>query len=904
MKAVRCLSFFLLPLLSYSAQSANSDARSPRMAESSRASAAFGSLPLSFELNRGQTSPEVKFLSRGHGYVLFLTGDEAVLKLQHAAAGNQHSAGGTPENTEASAVRMKFVDAVRNPGVSGTHLLPGKSNYFIGNDPKQWRTNVPIYGGVQYKGIYPGVDLVYYGTEGQIEYDFVVSPGASPERIALQFDGAQPALAANGDLALPTPGGDLRFHKPVIYQTRNSQSRNGSHEAVDGHFVVAANHRVSFAVGNYDHSRPLIIDPLLVYSTFLGGTNTNEGYAIAVDSAGSAYVTGTTLSSDFPTKNPIETYHTGGACAGGNCLDAFVTKFNATGTALVYSTFLGGVNSDYGFGIAVDKSKNAYIVGRTASNDFPVAGASPVHTQCGEIFVLGVPTGTCDETHYDPFAAKLNPAGNAIVYSSFLGGTADDWATGVAVDSAGEAYIVGQTRSPVPTGDPNNPGFPITTTGFLTFLPVTGQIDTFFVKLNASGGGPLYGTFLGSTTQQADSPGTGIAVDKSGNAYVTGYTNAPDFPVTTGAYKTSCVPPPLRLGICNFTQAFVSKLNPALSSTASLIYSTYLGGTAASDQANAIAVDSAGSAYVTGEAISPDFPTTAGALQTTCAPFGTDCVAAFVTKFNPKGTGLVYSTFLGDQTPPTGKLGNATQGLGITLDTSKNAYVTGWVHEGNAASPSFPVVNPVQTLGIVFVSKLNASGKALLFSTHFGGEDGVEQANGIAVDTKGAAYVTGYTLNSNFTTTPGAFQTKQAGSPGNNLNAFAFKIATLAADLSLTNAGPTSVTSGSNIQYVIDTINNGPDTAGSVAMSDTVPTGTTFISVTTNVGTCTAPAVGATGRVTCKVSSLANAASLNVTLTVNVTATSGHITDTATVSSTAFDINTKNNTAKVTTTVN
>lgn len=898
MRSVRCLPLVLVALLAHSTPSAKPDAGNPQPTTApSGGRVASRNMPLSFEVNRGQTSPEVKFLSRGDGYVLFLTGDQAVLEMRHAAAGDPRSGAASDTATAASVVRMKLQGAAPKAKVAGTQPLPGKSNYFLGNDPRKWRIHVPNYARVEYTNIYPGVDLVYYGTQGQLEYDFVVAPGASAERIALEFDGAQPTLAANGDLTLDIRGGDLRFHKPLIYQ-----SKDGSRQAVDGSYIVTSN-RVSFALGNYDHSRALVIDPLLVYSTYLGGTKLSEGDAMAIDSAGSVYVTGHTLSSDFPTKNPIEPYHTGGACAGGTCLDVFVTKFNATGTALVYSTFLGGMNDDYGFGIAVDSAKNAYVVGRTASNDFPVAGAM-VHPVCGEILVMGVPTGTCDETHFDAFATKLNSSGSGIVYSSFIGGTADDWATGVAVDSAGEAYIVGQTQSQTPTGDVNNPGFPITpSTGFLTTLPAGGQIDTFFVKLNASGGGPLYGTFLGSTTVVANSPGAGIAVDKSGNAYVTGFTNAPDFPVTTGAFKTSCVPPPLRLGLCNGNQAFVSKLNPALSLKASLIYSTYLGGTttAASDQGNAIAVDSAGSAYVTGLASSADFPTTTGAFQTSCVVFSGACTAAFVTKLNTTGTGLVYSTFLGDETPPNGKVGNAAQGFAIAVDGSKNAYVTGWVHEANPGNPSFPVVNPLQTPGVVFLSKLSPTGKALLFSTHFGGT-ATEQGSGIAVDAKASVYVAGFTLSHDFTTTLGAFQTSEAG-PLSNPNAFAFKIATVAADLSLTNAAPGTITSGSNLSYVIDTTNTGPDTAASVVMSDTVPAGTTFVSVTTNVGSCTAPPVGGVGKVMCKVSSLANAASLDVTLTVKVTATSGAINDTASVTSAAFDINTKNNAAKVSTTV-
>ena len=897
---------FLLPLVSYPALSTTPRPVAPtHSVERARSHADFGKLPLAFETNRGQTNPQVKFLARGKGYALFLTREEAMLKL---------TGRGTPTSTlsDPAVLRMKLMGANPRAAVIGARELPGKSNYFIGNDPKQWRADIPTYARVQYQGIYPGVDLVYYGTQGQLECDFVVAPGADPGRIAWQFDGATAKLAANGDLLLVVPGGknvpdgELRFHRPVVYQKIGSMR-----QPVTGSYKLSSANRVTFVVANYDRRRALVIDPLLVYSTYLGGSLTNYGYAIAVDSAGSAYVTGETISVNFPTKNPIETYHAGGFCVTGSpCPDAFVTKFNATGTALVYSTYLGGSSADTAFGIAVDSAKNAYVVGRTYSNDFPTT-AGVLRTFCGELMVNNQPTSTCNGNVPDAFVTKINAAGSAILYSTFLGGTFSDFATAVAVDSAGDAYVAGQTYSPLPTGNPNDPGFPVTgATAFQPKFVGVGPPTSFFVELNPTASSELYGTFFGSENPAPaidnSSQASGIAVDKSGKAYVSGNTRASDFPTTAGAFQTSCAP--LRFGQCAGLQGFVGKFDPSLSQKASLVYATYLAGTSGNTEpANAIAVDSAGSAYVTGQAISADFPTTPGAFQTTCAIYQGGCVSAYVTKFNPTGTALVYSTLLGDNIPGPGQIGNSAFGLGIQVDAKKNAYVTGGVSEGNEGVPSFPMVNPIRTVGGAFVSEFNPAGSALLFSTHFGG-GGLgaqgEHPNGIAVDGKGGAYVVGQTSLLTFPTTPGAFQTASGGVNG-TWQGFVFKIATFAADLSITNTAPATVNSGSNLTYVIGLTNNGPDTASTVAVSDTTPTGTTFVSVTTTAGICSAPAVGGTGKVMCKVSSLANAGSLTINLTVKVTAGSGStIKDTASVTSITFDPNTKNNSAKAQTSVN
>jgi uncharacterized repeat protein (TIGR01451 family) len=859
--------------------------------------ARYGKLPMAFEANHGQTDPRVRFLARGSGYELFLTADEAVLALRAGSAidlrqsGSEESAG----IRATSVLRMKLAGANLMPTFSGVEELPGRSNYFLGNDPKKWSTNVPTYRKVRYGNVYPGVDLVYYGSQGQLEYDFVVAPGGDPARIALSFAGAQPNVDANGDLLLSMSGGDVRFRKPVMYQ-----NVGGRKHWVDGHYAIVAGNSVRFEVGNFDHNRALVIDPVLAYSTYLGGTQNDVAWAIAVDSSGNAYVTGETYSLDFPVKNPIESYHTGGNCGDtGQCFDVFVTKLNSTGTALIYSTYLGGINDDIGYGIAVDSAGNAYVAGYTTSDDFPTT-AGVLRSFCGELMVNGKPTGTCNIQHVpDAFVTKLNATGSAIDYSTFIGGTGFDSASAIAVDAAGEAYVVGQTNGVLPTGNPNDPGFPLTTTAFQSTYPGGGPYTTFFVKLNATGSAELYGSLLGSPTAQAHSYATGVAIDSAGDGYMIGYTGDKNFPTTPGAFQTTCKP---GTTVCNGYFGIVAKFDPTKDAAASLVYSTYLGGTssAAQDKPFGIAVDSAGDAYVTGASQSSDFPTTKGAFQTLCMPVGTTCATTFVTKLNATGTGLVYSTFLGNQ-PIKNFATNVTQGFAIHLDSSKHAYVTGSVVD-NPAHLSFPELHPVKTYvngNDAFVTEFNPTGTALMFSTWLGGT-GNDYGQGISVSPSGSIYVAGQTSSDNFPTTTGAFQTHFNGpSGGTGTDAFVARIAPIGADMAVTNSAPASVTSGSNLTYTIVATNSGPDTASSVRVTDKTPTGTTFVSTSTSVGSCTAPAVGGTGTVLCKVTSLAKAAKVTVTLVVKVTGSSGStINDTVTVSSAAFDPNAANNAAK------
>jgi uncharacterized repeat protein (TIGR01451 family) len=397
--------------------------------QQARISEAYGKLPLSFEANQGQADPQVKFLSRGSGYSLFLTSTEAVLALSRVVntegsnqlAGEQKAADLGQGSTSPAVLRMKLLGANPRPQVTGVERQAGETSYFIGNDRSQWRTNIGNYAQVRYESVYPGIDVIYYGNQRQLEYDFVVAPGANPDRIRLAFAGADKMyLDANGELVLNTAVGEVQQHKPVLYQ-----EVDGVRREVAGRYVIKGARKVGFEVGAYDRSRALVIDPVLVYSTYLGGTSTDRGFGIAVDGSGNAYITGVTSSSSFPTSNPLQAARNGSN-------DAFVLKLNPAGSALVYATYLGGSGTDTGTGIAVDGSGNAYVTGFTVSSNFPTV--SPLQS-------------THKGGRQDFFVAKLNAAGSALTYSTYLGGSGYDFPVNVAVDLAGNAYLTGYTES-------------------------------------------------------------------------------------------------------------------------------------------------------------------------------------------------------------------------------------------------------------------------------------------------------------------------------------------------------------------------------------------------------------------------------------------------------------------------
>ena len=582
--------------------------------------------------------------------------------------------------------------------------------------------------------VYPGIDLVFYGTGRQLEYDFLLAPGADPSGIRLAVRGAAPPrLTSTGDLELGLGEGSVILQAPVAYQ-----EFEGQRHAVPSRFVIAENAEVGFVIGTYDASQPLVIDPVLKYSTYLGGGSgvdkSDWGYGIAVDNAGNAYVAGLAYPADFPTTNGA--FDRIGGYAG------FVTKFDQNG-ALVYSTFLGG--SGYvteARAIAVDTTGHAYVTGQTGRTDFPTTQGA-FQTSCAP---GGSPYG-CN----DAFVVKLNPEGSGLVYSTYLGGPSDsttpgvygdETGNGIAIDAEGNAYVTGLTRS-------ND--FPVTANAFQKTW-AGGWADVFVAKLNASGSALVYATYLGGTGGSLHGDEAyAIAVDGQSQAYVTGMTTSADFPTTVGAFRPAW---------SGYPNGFISKLS---ADGSALVYSTYLVGPGSGRVygGRGIAVDGVGNAYVTGGQAESGFPTTSGVFQPQCTPTGL-CADAFVLKLNPTGTALIWSTYLGGT---AGEQGNA-----IALDAQGHVYVT-----GQTDSTNFPLFDPAQATyaggpNDAFVTKMSADGSHLIYSTYFGGS-GDDAGFGIAVDQSGIAYVTGATSSTNFPTLNPAQSTNHGV-----FDAFVFKL--------------------------------------------------------------------------------------------------------------------------------
>jgi hypothetical protein len=759
-----------------------------------RINASFAALPLAFEANEGQTDPQVKYVARGNGYTLFLTSGDAVLSFASPSSSVQSrpkemmqrrllgysrktkrlirrsQPQSRPIPSSMASLRMHVVGGQSDAQIVGSGQLSAKANYIIGNDPSKWHRGVPQYARVSYQDVYPGIDLTYHGQQNQLEFDFVVAPGSTPDPIKLSFSGASRMTTdAAGNLALSSSAGDLTLNKPVAYQ-----ERDGVRQLVDARFILKANHQVGFELGSYDRTRELVIDPSLSYATYLGGASEDVGFGIAVDAAGDSFITGHSNSAAFPGFSAV-IGHSGG-------FSAFVTELDPNG-ALVYTTFVGGSGDDLGASIAVD-STGAYVAGITSSTDFPTTAGVVQFSSGGGGSTCGTAgTAPC----LDGIVFKLDPLGTSLVYATYMGGSNDDEAFGIAVDASGNAYVAGDTFSS---------NFP-THNSLFTFnngQGANGSDDAFVAELNPTAKAFVYSTYLGGSFSDF---ANGIAVDGSGNAYVTGETLSTDFPATAGAFQTTCGTD----GNCNaaggavFSDAFVTKINAG----GTLGYCTYLGGSS-DDTGIAIAVDSSGSAYVTGETTDTnttvatgDFPVTAGAFQTI---YGNGSAAAgsnaFVTKLNPAGSGLTYSTYLGGST--------ADVAVGMSLDSSNQAYVT-----GTTLSADFPLVNPFQSAlsggSDAFIAEVNTNATGLAYSSYLGGNGdenydvatGSFFGGGIAVDSSGNAHLTGSTTSASGLATTGALQTIYAGGL---FDAFAAEVSAAAADFAITaNPNPLSAVS-------------------------------------------------------------------------------------------------------------
>ncbi|HEX5733937.1 MAG TPA: carboxypeptidase regulatory-like domain-containing protein [Blastocatellia bacterium] len=663
-------------------------------------------LPLSFEANIGQSDSRVRFISRNGGYNLFLTQSEAVLSITP----HQRAESTKEQTLQPSVIRIKPEGANSRSFIEGLDRLEAKSNYLIGRDSAQWRSNIPQYARVSYRSVYPGIDLVYYGNQRQIEYDFILSPGADASRIRLAIGGARRiTIDTNGDLIIDTPSGLIRQLAPKAYQDIDGMRRK-----VASRYVFVGKHKVGFALGKYDRSRQLVIDPVLSYATMMGGTGTGGdwGNSVAVDPDGNIYVAGYTTSTDFPT-TPGALKRTFGGGDTFPLYDAFVTKINPSGSGVVYSTYLGGGGSDVAYAIKVDSSGNAYVSGSTTSTNFPVSA--------------GAYQSVC-RGRADAFVVKLDPAGAALIYSTYLGGISTEFGGGLAIDGDGNAYVAGRTYS-------NN--FPVTAGAFQTSLNLglfcNECEDGYVTKLNPAGTGLVYSTFLGGSNNDML---TGLALGADSSVYLTGSTVSTNFPATAGAFQTT------RSG-GEFTEdVFVTRLSPGGNSA---IFSTYLGSTE-TDRGYAVAVDVSGNAYVTGITNSPNFPTTPGAYQTSVSGAVPNNVHGFVSKLNTTGTGLVYSTFLGGE--------KEEEARGIAVDAAGNAVVV-----GATTSSSFPTSADAFQKSSggyrdAFVTQLNNSGTQVLYSS-FIGDAGWDGAAAVTIDAQGRASVTGGTYSAQFPVTQG-----------------------------------------------------------------------------------------------------------------------------------------------------
>ena len=682
----------------------------PGPGDREHALAAYANLPLAFVENRGQTDPRARFHAEGSRFAVHLTRDSAVVSLVE------------PGETRGTVLALRLLGA--NPGVAieGGGRAPGEVSFFRGSDPSRWRTGVPRYAEVVYRDVWRGVDMVVRGESGTLKYEFHVRPGARASDIRLAYSGIDGmTLDARGQLLIQTAVGELRDSAPVAYQ-----EVDGVRVPVESAFALGPSNGTAkdtkntkeygFVVGaDYDRARELVIDPGLDYSTFLGGASHESANAVAVDASGNAYITGITQSPDFPTTTGA--FDRTGAAS--NSLEAFVTKLNPAGTALVYSTFLGGSNFEWGRALAIDSAGNAYVAGQTKSSDFPTTANAFDRT-------FNVDTcPRCGIDQYDAFVTKLNPTGSGLVYSTFLGGFDIDDALAIAIDGAGNAYIGGETGS-------NN--FPVTAGAFDT--TPNGAYDAFVTKLNAAGSALLYSSYLGGL--EVEFPAD-VAVDASGVAYFTGVTRSANFPTTPGAYDTT------HNGLFD---VFVTAVNP---SGSGLVFSTFIGGSDF-DSAGGLTLDVDGNIYVAGGTSSLDYPTTAGAYDRT-----TDGNDAVVTKLSADGSRLIYSTFVG---------GNGSDGAAdVIVDAAGNAWIA-----GGTQSPDFPTTpgtafaTTLNGVGDAFLAELNAAGSSLLFGTFFGGNSS-DGASDLAFDPGGNIIIVGQTMSPDFPTTAGALDRTFNGDP-------------------------------------------------------------------------------------------------------------------------------------------
>ena len=672
---------FMLLLMSFSADTMQSVLSVDRTfeAEIKKPLKAFKKPPVLFARNEGQLDDRVKYYAKSAGQTFYFTSDSIFFDLKRYVGREDNDT--ADRNNERLLFSIDFLGANKNPSIEARDKTDSIINYLMGDNPDNWHTGMPTYKQLVYSEIYPSIDLILYSKEGALEYDFIVNPGASTAVIAMACTGVNGLMLEGDDLVISTAFGDIKQTKPYIYQ------EIGGHAVeIDGGFKQIDDRTYGFEAAAYDTRYPLIIDPSLEYSTYLGGNGYDFGWSVAIDDSGCTYITGYTMSSDFPIDNPYQ-----GIISG--ITDAFVTKLSSTGNAIIYSTFFGGIGNESVRSIVVDNSGCAYVLGTTSSPDFPTN--NPYQASLGG--------------SQDAFVTKFSPSGETTIYSTYLGGnsTADnDQGRSIAIDDSGCAYVTGSTDSDsFPTNNPYQ-----STRG--------GSTDAFVTKLSATGNTIVYSTYLGGDSTEW---GRGIAVDNSGAAYIAGYTYSTDFPTNN----------PYQAALSGISDAFVTKLSITGDTTA---YSTYLGGSGV-DNGHYVAVDSLGFAYVTGYTGSSDFPIN-NPYQAALGG-GED---VFITKLSAAGNTTAYSTYLG---------GDGTDhGFNITIDNSGRAYATGRTDSTDFPTIN-PYQDISGGLEDVFITRLAASGNSADFSTYLGGSSN-DGGYGIAVDSFGFIYIAGRTESADF----------------------------------------------------------------------------------------------------------------------------------------------------------
>jgi hypothetical protein len=654
--------------------------------------------------NKGQWHSDVLFLTRMGGLDVWITKygvNYTFYKIEKTP--NAEKAAHLPSKFEndledatllGHRVLLKLQNHQPSPKAEGKIKHQGYYNYLICNDPSKHASNVGLYKEAIVKNVYNGIDLRYYFDKGSLRYDFIVQPGADPSQIKFELDGEYKEYLKNNTLCYTTRFGEVQMQDLYVYQQNDKKQVQAKFTQQNGAW--------QFKLSAYDKTQSLIIDPL-IYSTYIGGSSIEEGRGIAIDASGSAYITGTTYSTDYDITPGV--FQTNGGSG-----NVFVTKLNSTGSGLTYSTYFGGSNNDNGRGISIDNSGNAYIIGYTNSTDYDITSGA---------------FQTTNEGGSDVFVTKLNNNGTALLYSTYIGGSSGDYGHAITIDDSGNAYITGYT---------NSFNYDITTGAFQTTYG--GSDEVFVTKLNNTGTGLIYSTYIGGSDIDI---GRSIAIDSSGNAYITGYTASTDYDITSGAFQTTKE---------GGRDVFVTKLN---NNGTALLYSTYIGGS--SDEfGHAITIDDSGNAYINGETQSSNYDITAGAFQTT---FGGGTLDVFVSKLNSTGSNLIYSTFIGGS--------SNERGNSIAIDDTGNAYITGFTAstDYDITSGAFQTTNA--GLSDVFVTQLNNTGTGLIYSTYIGGS-GFEEGYGIAIDGSGNAYITGYTYSTDFDISSGAFQNTNEGS--------------------------------------------------------------------------------------------------------------------------------------------